>query len=118
MIEIRDSASWQATYGKYIALIEVDGRRLFPCDFFPTYEGVVKMMGYRYLLTSQTGTNPNPDATTLYTAASAWGEYDDFDIADFDNIIEYGCDGVCTLAEAQAWLAANGTPKEIVYQDE
>lgn len=118
MVEIRDNYSAHYTYGKYIAVIEVDGQRLYPCDFFPDQDGNVTMMGYRYLLTSQTGDFTNPDATTLYTAASAWGLYEDFDIADFDVPGEYGCTGVCTLAEAQAWLAANGTPKEIVYQDE
>lgn len=118
MVEHRDNYSGSATYGKYLALIEVDGQKLFPCDFFPSMNGVVKMMSYRYLLTSQTGTDPNPDAATLYTAAGEWDEYDRFDMEDFFLPQEYGCTGVCSLAEAQAWLAANGTPKQIVYQDE
>lgn len=118
MVEFRNNYSGSSTYGKYLALIEVNGEKLYPCDFFPLQEGNITMMGYRYLLTSQTGDNPNPNATTLYTEVEGFGLYEDFDMADFFIPQEYGCTGVCSLAEAQDWLAANGTPKQIVYQDE
>lgn len=116
MVEQRDTSSASSIYGKFLALVEVNGVRYCPFKYELYEQG-----GYNYvrtfmLLTSQDGTTSKPTATTLYETvendmydADSWEETYAQDVWPALNVV-----GPCTFEQALQWLNADGATYTIV----
>lgn len=116
MIEKRDTSSASNLYGKFLALVEVNGVRY--CPF--RYE-IYEERGYNYmrswmLLTSQDGTTSNPTATTLYEKAETVNMDEGSWEATYKSDVwpDLGVVGPCTFEQALQWLNADGATYTIV----
>lgn len=116
MVEQRDTSSASSIYGKFLALVEVNGVRYCPFKYELYEQGGYKYVRTFMLMTSKDGTTSNPTATTLYETV----ENDQFDA---DSWVEtYAQDvwpelkvvGPCTFEQALKWLNADGATYTIV----
>lgn len=116
MIEIRNSDISSTLYGKYMAVVEVNGERYCPFRYEIFEQGGHNYLRSWMLLTSQSGTESNPSTTTLY-------EQKDQDMADADGWEETFAENVwpalkvvgpCTFEKALQWLNADGANYTIV----
>lgn len=116
MIEQRNNDNASALFGRYLALVEVNGVRYCPFRFETYEEGGYTYLRSWMLLTSKTGAQSNPSATTLYEAqeqtkgeGSNWQEYYE------ENVWPtLGVKGPCTFEQALKWLNADGATYTIV----
>ena len=116
MIEIRNNDNTSTLFGKYMAVVEVNGVRYCPFRYETYDQGGYTYLRSWMLLTSQTGTQSNPSATILYEAVEQtqgegtdWQEYYAENVWPTLNVV-----GPCTFEQALAWLNAREATYTIV----
>lgn len=116
MIEIRNNDISSNMYGKYMAVVEVNGVRYCPFRYEIFEEGGHNYIRSWMLTTSQSGTESNPSATILYENVDAsMGDGDVWEANYAENVWPtLGVVGPCTFEQALAWLNAGGASYSIV----
>lgn len=116
MVEQRSTLNASGTYGKFLALVEVNGVRYCPFRYEIFEQGGRNYLRSWMLLTSQSGTESNPTATTLYETvdsemgdAESWEETYASDVWPEINVV-----GPCTYEQALQWLNEDGAHYTIV----
>lgn len=116
MVEQRNESSFSSAYGKFLALVVVNGVRYCPFRYETFEQGGYTYMRSWMLSTSQSGSESKPSATTLYELvdsdaqdAESWEETYRQDVWP-----ELHVEGPCTYEQALAWLNAGGASYTIV----